>query len=274
MKVTKAMQKAGIASIDAKNSNGSYHATVVLDKVLDKFSYNFRETDQSHIDEIKARFNPLAVQNPTLHWDGKKLASINGNHTIAVLKLEGHDTYTAELFVNLAHEQIAAIFHDRTQYSKRMGPWDAYAAALEAKFKYATDIQAGLDRHGFSTPNTEGFNNRTADFTGFTGLLESWQYGSSKFLNSFLTVLKVWKGERLHKAAQRNAFQRGLIDFLKEYTLEYSDRDLAGLLGRRGAHEITERADDLGNTWRTDRKHFKLAFQSVLSIGQSRRLAA
>lgn len=283
MRLSQAAKRAGVIAISPlRNANGSYTAVVDLDKIdRESNGTNFREFKESHVNEIAANFNPQAVRNPVLVWDGKRLKSIDGRHTIALLQSEAagsNHKWTAEIHNRISDAEVAAIFYELTQNSKRMGPWDAYAAALQGKYKFARDIQRALDKHGFSTPNDDGFNQKTADFDGFTPLVDSHKKGN-RFLDAFLVVLGAWKhgNSRLQAKARLNPFQRGLIDFLTEHLGDYSARDLKAFLMKRSAAEIGERAADFdkqtGGT-RPDRGHYKMAFESVMGIGANRRAAA
>jgi len=277
MRLTNAYKNAGITIIsNLRNANGSYQVTLDLETIDRKENgTNFRKFSKAHKNEIAATFNKNAVRNPILLWNKKTrlLQSIDGRHTIAVLLDQGYKKWTADVFFTLNEQEAGAVFYELTQNSKRMAPWDAFAAAFQSEYKFALDIDAALSRVGFSTPNEDGYNSNTADLNGFTPLFDSWELGAN-FLHTFLTVLAVWKhnGSRLHKDARKSPFQRGLFDFLKEYISQYSARDLAAFLGKRNPAEIVERAIDLGGD-RVERGHYKLAFESVLQIGAKRRAA-
>ena len=279
MRLTNAHKAAGIVKIsNLRNRNGSYQVTVELDKIdTEENGTNFRKFSGHHQNEIQVKFNHNAVRNPILLWNKKtrRLQTIDGRHTVAILKALKETKWTADVYFDLTEQEAGAVFYELTQNSKRMAPWDAFAAALQSEYPFALDIDAALIRHGFTTPNDDGFNSNTADLNGFTPLFDSWEKGNN-FLHLFLTVLSVWKynGNRLHKDARKSPFQRGLIDFLTEYSKDFSARDLAAILGKRNPAEIVERATDLGGGGdRIERGHYKLAFVSILEIGQQRRAA-
>lgn len=281
MRLTNAHKNAGITFIsDLRSFNGSQQVEVqLLDAAgienIDRKSNgtNFRPFSNAHMNEITASFNRQAVRNPVLVWTGKVLKSIDGRHTIATLLNLGYKKITADVHFKMTQQEAASVFYELTQNSKRMGPWDAYAAALEAGYDFAKDIDAGLIRFGFTIPNDDGYNRSKADFDGFTPLFDSWNKGNN-FLQSFLTVLRTWKNgdDKLQDKARLNPFQRGLIDFLTEHGDERSARDWAGILGKRSAYEINERAVDAGGD-RIDRSHYKLALEQVANIGAQRRAA-
>lgn len=282
MRLTNAHRNNGITQISNMRSfNGSWQVEIELKNAegmenIDRKSNgtNFRPYTKSHKNEILASFNKQAVRNPVLIWTGKGLKSIDGRHTIAALIEAGFNKITADVHFKMTQQEAAGVFYELTQNSKRMGPWDAYAAALEGGYTFAVDIDAALIRFGYSIPNDDGFNTKNADFEGFTPLFDSHQKGNN-FLHAFLTVLRSWKrgDERLQDKARRNAFQRGLFDFLTEHIGERSARDWANILGKRSASEINERAVDIGGD-RIDRSHYKMAFEQVANIGANRRRVA
>ena len=278
MKLTKAHKAAGIIEISTlRNFNGSFTCVVVIESI-DRQSNgtNFRKWTQAHTDELTANYLKEAVRNPVLRWHPKtkKIGSIDGRHTCAMLSDAKEKTCTADIHFDITDAQAGQIFYQLTMNSKRMAPWDAYAAAIQGEYDFAMDIDAALTRFGFTTPNDDGFNSRSADFNGFTPLKDCHDIGGIKFLHAFLTVLSAWKGKHvLEDDARKNVFQRGLIDFLQEALEHYSPRDLAVMLAKRSSAEIKERAIELAQCERVERGNFKTAFFRVLELSNFRRAA-
>lgn len=279
MQLTKEHRAAGIIEITSTrpHTNGSWTCLVRIADIDRKSNgSNYRKFDKNHSNEISGKnFLKDAIRNPRLKWNKttKTTQTIDGRHSLQAMVDQGITECTCDIHFNMNTPKAASVFFELTENNKRMAPWDAYAAALEGEYDFALDIEQALCRHGFTTPNDDGYNSRTADFNGFSPLKECrCDDGKGvKFLNSFLTVLKVWKNPTMQSSAKKNPFQRGLIDFLSEYLNEYSANDLAAILMKRSAAEITERATDYGGD-RIDRGHFKKAFESVLRINQRRRI--
>lgn len=281
MKLTKALRDAGIIEISPiRNTNGSYTCKVLVDMIdHENNGTNFRRFSQRHTDEFAGlNFLLVAAQNPILKFCEKlkgkpSLFTIDGRHTVVMWKGRKKKVITADVHFNMTDAKAGALFYELTQNSKRMAPWDAYAAAIQGGYTFALDIDAALNRFGFSCPNDDGYNSKTADFNGFTPLKDCHDLGV-RFLHSFLTVLTVWKGKhRLQEDARKNVFQRGLIDFLVEATKQYSAKQLATMLSKRTASQISERAVELANCDRVERGHFKIAFYRVLEISDFQKAA-
>lgn len=275
MKLTREHRAAGIIAIsNIQNTNGSWTCLVRIADIDRKSNgSNYRPYDEDHTREFSGKnFLKEAVRNPRLKWNKttKNIQTIDGRHSLEAMVDQGITECTCDIHFNMNTPMAASVFFELTENNKRMAPWDAYAAALEGEYDFALDIERALCRHGFTTPNDDGYNSRTADFNGFSPLKECRCKKGVKFLNSFLTVLKVWKNPTMQSSAKKNPFQRGLIDFLSEYLDEYTADELAKILMKRSSADITERATDYGGD-RIDRGHFKQAFESVLRINQRRR---
>jgi hypothetical protein len=276
MKLTREHRAAGIIEVISTrpNTNGSWTCTVRIADIDRKSNgSNYRSYDENHTREFSGKnFLKEAIRNPRLKWNkrNKITQTIDGRHSLAAMLAQGITECTCDIHFNMNTPLAASVFFNLTENNKRMAPWDSYAAALEGEHDFAIDIERSLCRHGFTTPNDDGYNSKTADFNGFSPLKECQCKKGTKFLNAFLTVLKVWKNPTMQSSAKKNPFQRGLIDFLTEYLNEYSASDLAAILMKRSASEITERATDYGGD-RIDRGHFKQAFESVLRINQRQR---
>ena len=266
--ITKTMHKAGILYVNPlPNANGSYTALVRLDLIeMKSVGINFREFDQSHSNEIQARFNKHAVRNPRLIWD-KELQRLNGNngqHTVDALIALGYTEWTCDIYFNLNVMQAAAVFVEDTQNNKRMEPFDAHAAALVAQYRKHLEIQEDLDQSKFTTPNTPGCNNNSADLKNFTPIEEAYNNGRA-LLRTFLKVMRTWKapGFQLDEVARQNAFQRGLLDFLKANVEYCSDATLVAMFKPLSTNDITRRAKWYSKE-RINRNHYLLALNSLL----------
>lgn len=275
MRLTNALKEAGVLEVSPlRNGSGSWTSSVILDAIdHESNGTNFRKFRESHVNEIHAGFNRKAVRNPILVWTGQRLKSIDGRHTIALLKKQGFKKWTAEIHYKMSHEEAASVFYELTMNSKRMGPWDGFSAALEAQYKFAVEISDTINQYRFTTPNHPGYNVKRADLTGFGPLHEAWQKGGKLFLSAFLIVLGNWKHGRLHKLAQLNPFQRGLLDYLGEELRGSRVEDVARRLARREAGAISEIATDYAiqtENPRPDRSHFKQAFHHVGSLAYRR----
>lgn len=280
MRLTKAHNKAGATELNGENCNGSCIVLIELDKIdRESNGSNFRTWTQAHTNEISGQnFNKLAVRNPILYWnkDTKAFQSIDGRHTIAALKENGHKFWSCDVFFKITKQEAGNIFYQLTQNSKRMGVWDAYSAALASEYQWAMDISQRLKYHKLTTPHDLGFNAASADFNGFTPLKDSWDLGLN-FLNTFLAVLASWKtGRQLHKVARSNPFQRGLMDFLEQNNNKYSERQLLDLLANDRFElatpvHIENLAAQLNpGVTRLERTHYKQAFVSATNANRIR----
>lgn len=271
MKLTKSHQSAGAIRITSTepNSNGSWTAMCDL-AMIDRESNgsNYRKYSKRHSKEISGDFIIEAARNPILLWktETKSFITIDGRHSLGAFLANGYNTWTCDIHFNATTEKASSVFYEMTQNSKRMAPWDAYAAALSAKYQFALDIKSALIEMGFTSPKDSGFNGSTADFCGFTPLRDAIDFGYN-FLIDFLKILKIWKatGKCLEDVARGNVFQRGLLDFLENHHRHYQIKDIVFNFKRYTSTQIMGVAEMFPNNGRVDRHHYKKAFEFIMN---------
>lgn len=216
MRLTNALKRAGVVAIsNIQNNDGSWSAVVQIEQIdVRTNGTNFRTFAASHKNDIIADFDPKSVQNPILWLNGKGLQTIDGRHTLAALFELGWETVIVNIHFGITKAEAAAIFYRLDKNTKRMSVWDSYASGLEGNFDTENTIETALNKAKLSTPKTPGFNNATADVTGFTALQQALQSGP-KVLEALLAINKVWKRLGvLNKDAKGSPMQRALVDYL------------------------------------------------------------
>lgn len=257
--LNKEMERRGIVAIsNMQNSNGSYTCTVDLSKLTNESNVNFRDYKSKHMNEIKdgkkggrtGGFLKEAVRNPILIYKSRMpLRSIDGRHTINMLQELEYALWTCDVHFNMSDDVAAKVFYELTMNSKRMEPWDAYHAAIDAKYGFALRLQEAMIEHEF----------KDDDFSGCDPLIEA---SIKNVIDEFLALLKSWKNLNKDewKIAQLNPFQRGLIDFLTDDEIVKSPVALERLMNTSPSI-----IDAIAHTdcRRSDRNHFRDAFADV-----------
>lgn len=247
-KLTAAMKAAGIVQILAENYNGSYVCRVQVGKInLHNHDSNYRKHNPRHSDKLSANFYRRAVRNPIVRYHKGCLISIDGRHTATTLSKK-ETIVTCDVHFRITKQAAARIFHELVVNCQSIKPWDAHRAALDSELEYAQEIDKVLSVYDFTTPNSEGVNNASADWTCYTPLLEAFHVGGG-FLQKFVDVVALCFTDthkefyEVENPAKKSAFLRGLIDFLQdEQFIDLSATKIAQMIGEGMAYQIAKEA--------------------------------
>lgn len=170
--------------------------------------------------------------------DGKPLpepllTTIDGQHTVQVRFLKGDHIALCNIHFGLTYNDTTGITYQQAaeafltlNKNRRVNVWSAFNAGLEAGILMYEQIKEVCDQMGYTLPcHTEDSDLRNE--TVLTDLFVKRDRGGLPMLKRFLTIIKPWRHQgRLVKAAQGNAFQRGLSDFLVKHGARLTDADI------------------------------------------------
>lgn len=270
-KLTSEMQEAGVVQILCMNYNKSF--TCVIDLNLAKFEglndINPRKYCKEHGIEISSRYDVRCVRNPIFQYESLKklLDVIDGRHTTIMLKARNERYITAEVHFGIKKGQAAAIFHDLAVNTKQIPVWDAHKCGLVAGFAVPVKIQMLLDKHGLTSPNTEGLDKREqADVKCYTPLREACNKDDEKLDKMFYILSSCFTNDegRVFDDAKSGYFLQGMLHFVKHTKL--SLREVVKKLSNSSGSVMQEslRLATSEGAKRAGAKHFRQAFNNKM----------
>lgn len=278
-KLTKQMRKAGIVEVLSRNADTSYNCVVELECMNRQ---NYRKEQKRHSNHILAEFDEKCVKNLDLIYRSGKLFNIDGWHRSLCLFAKEEKYWTANVFMELSEQESAHIFYQLNTNNLRMDPWDTLLAGQAAGYSWAKTISGVFVDYELTTPNTPGFNKKTADITAYSPFAEAFNRHSEEMLQAMCEVLVgcyLADDNTVQGGAKGVEFLRGLLDFLTEQGVDNHNVVDFKLIGkicqrliRRSASQIASIADEnyTGTKSRPARNQYCQAFYMTYGLSYGR----
>lgn len=251
------MRKAGLISINYHLAQmDAYVCTVLVDLVKPDPLYQ-RKPDQRHANHM-ATEDVKVWPLPIVSFRDDTLYVPDGQHRMLMFKAKKYTTTEVMVKFGLTPASEASLYVDLND-NKRPNPWNIFKACVTAGSLRHIEIVDAIHAVGL----TLSYEEAGADMRNTSPLYEAKSVGVfDEWLKSMCSFINV-EG-RLGKLSRAIDFQRGLLDVIRLYgTLSKKANDV---LLRVGEAAITDTANHICGCARTNRNHFKDAFEHILNI--------